>query len=89
MRVACSPDGRFVAGVGANELKVWDLATRAEAFAASVEGTVSQHLGFTPDGRQLTHLTFGQRTGPIPSPAIKTTWCMMESSVGPGPPTGP
>jgi hypothetical protein len=74
-RVAWSPDGRFVAGVSKGEtvagvskgvVKVWDVATRAEAFAAKVEVTHFQFLGFSPDGRRLTHWTYKPKTYPYP-----------------------
>jgi eukaryotic-like serine/threonine-protein kinase len=54
-RVACSPDGRFLATVSlTGVLKAWDLATGVDVFTAQV-APMSRilELDFTPDGRRL------------------------------------
>jgi WD40 repeat protein len=70
--VACSPDGKMVAGHGPKEntVRVWDVATQKEV------GTVDGHFcgtgaGFFPDSQTLATVTGGgsQALGPGDAPA--------------------
>lgn len=52
-RLAYSPDGRSLATLTQKEVRVWDLATRTQVFAAGVEPYRFAWLGFSPDIRRL------------------------------------
>jgi WD40 repeat protein len=51
--VAFSPDGRFLATGHREHLKLWDLATRQECWAAQEKGFDFSALCFTGDGKTL------------------------------------
>lgn len=57
--LAYSPDGRWLAGTGRGEARLWDAATgtlvRRLAFGDTAVGT---RVGFTPDGRTVFVLAF-------------------------------
>ena len=56
-RVAYSPDGKWLATLTPKSVRVWDIASRAEVFAAGVEPYRFAWVGFTPDGRRVVVLS--------------------------------
>jgi WD40 repeat protein len=49
--LAFSPDGRWLASLSKDEIKLWDVA--AGTLTASLAGPFSTPMGFTPDSKQL------------------------------------
>lgn len=55
-RSAFSPDGKFLATVGGNQIVVWDVAAVKEVFRAEADtgNTIyARAIAFTPDGKRL------------------------------------
>jgi hypothetical protein len=63
-RLAYSPNGKWLATVTAKEVRVWDVASRAQVFAAGVEPHRFAWVGFTPDSGRVVVLSTARPTPP-------------------------
>jgi WD40 repeat protein len=60
--VAFSPDGKRLAAVGRDwKVRVWDVATAKELWAAKSDARYTGSIVFSPDGKQLLTAGYGER----------------------------
>jgi WD40 repeat protein len=79
--IAVAPDGQSLASRGADGIKVWDLATGAEAVSLPPDGSDFGSVAFSPDSKTLAsdRVGLGSAAWEIPGGREKATYLFPKS----------